>query len=922
MEKKVLFLVLVFTIMFISGCTQDLPPEPGSPGAIGKAVEENWWTSPVNFFVESDPLFFEIGTHEADQKVLVEADYIYHKGYYLSRKNNHETGEWISFEFSGDKVQNWIKNSAIGYVSLRKEDIFDENFGGNILAYSCNRISGGWDCHNSKWMMYEFDTVFKECENYELRCVVYEDIETELTKETVEECEDYKWTFSHYCNENEICEYGKCVEDLPPEPPIIEDIENESCYDSDGGINIFIKGKASSPDGSFAEDICVMNVGTPESGPVDSCEGDDCYLYEGYCDNGELKRDRSIQCPFGCKDGACVSVNGIYSCSNSDGGFDKETVDLSDYPSYFYLQGKFNGYIVYPTQAYPFDMYYDMATSIAESLNTDRIVPDIFLNYHKNINNYNIISIGNPCFNTVSAEIKGTPAECIEGIQEGHGYIRLFENNRKAHIIIEGYDDFLHEQAVKVLLNIKDYPIDKATVLDLTSPSSTEIQVTSNNLDLTVPECECNDGFCLQDIYSCFYFKKDIDSSKFFKKCINEGYDNVCLNKFTGEFQGCTFDSYNECTEHNANANQNILCELNGCIDSDGGVEPFNNGEVYINKSYIEKDLCLNKEEVSEKYCYSGRIDLRTFTCPGICEDGACLSKETFEKCVFPTGLDCIDKPRLCADVNQIAFKLKNNLGFDIEILDIDSQNCTYGQGTLLIENSESTFLTLNCNDMEPGKMVDKFVEVKYKNLVSNLTHLVVGEIEGYSKICESIECTDSDGGKDLYKKGIAKGTGWGTDSYVEIEDYCIKEGPKEGRLAESHCIEGYVTSSSYECPNGCDDGACLNVSLPDIVITKFSLNKTMYYVNETIPIFGYIKNNADLDISTPAHHNIYVNGEFLSGVKTTWFLASMEKKVGQNWVVTEVGNYTATLIADEFNNVTESDENNNQETIRFIVVE
>lgn len=48
----------------------------------------------------------------------------------------------------------------------------------------------------------------------------------------------------------------------------------------------------------------------------------------------------------------------------------------------------------------------------------------------------------------------------------------------------------------------------------------------------------------------------------YFNGCSDSGYDNICLNKFTGIYQGCTKNSRNDCTESNANAEQNILCPL------------------------------------------------------------------------------------------------------------------------------------------------------------------------------------------------------------------------------------------------------------------------------------------------------------------------------------------------------------------------
>lgn len=44
--------------------------------------------------------------------------------------------------------------------------------------------------------------------------------------------------------------------------------------------------------------------------------------------------------------------------------------------------------------------------------------------------------------------------------------------------------------------------------------------------------------------------------------CRNSGFENACFNKYSGEFQGCTRNSSNDCTVNNTNATQNLLCPV------------------------------------------------------------------------------------------------------------------------------------------------------------------------------------------------------------------------------------------------------------------------------------------------------------------------------------------------------------------------
>ena len=62
-------------------------------------------------------------------------------------------------------------------------------------------------------------------------------------------------------------------------------------------------------------------------------------------------------------------------------------------------------------------------------------------------------------------------------------------------------------------------------------------------------------------------------------------------------------------------------------------------------------------------------------------------------------------------------------------------------------------------------------------------------------------ECTDSGGGKDYYVKGTT------TDAVTTKMDSCWSDGI---RLSERYCIGDALGVITYECPNGCSNGACI----------------------------------------------------------------------------------------------------------------
>ena len=82
------------------------------------------------------------------------------------------------------------------------------------------------------------------------------------------------------------------------------------------------------------------------------------------------------------------------------------------------------------------------------------------------------------------------------------------------------------------------------------------------------------------------------------------------------------------------------------------------------------------------------------------------------------------------------------------------------------------------------------------------------------SNITVTPACTDSDGGKDYYVKGITKGS-YGNGQKFDVEDSC-----ENNEVHEYYCISNVndVTKPNYEwinynCPNGCKDGACVKSS-------------------------------------------------------------------------------------------------------------
>jgi len=76
------------------------------------------------------------------------------------------------------------------------------------------------------------------------------------------------------------------------------------------------------------------------------------------------------------------------------------------------------------------------------------------------INDYNIISIGNSCDNEVSAEILNNPQPCNKNIEAGKATIEYYENG-KVHIVLNAYSNKGIKKSAEVLSNYKNYDLDE-----------------------------------------------------------------------------------------------------------------------------------------------------------------------------------------------------------------------------------------------------------------------------------------------------------------------------------------------------------------------------------------------------------------------------------------------------------------------------
>lgn len=167
--------------------------------------------------------------------------------------------------------------------------------------------------------------------------------------------------------------------------------------------------------------------------------------------------------PFSVQDGGidASSEQTITDASNPSINHNYKCGDLSWYPEAFQTEGVFNGYFVVGEAAKPMDnlSMTDIATAmwytnnkmeleriqVVDALRLDTEITDIGAQ--------NLIIIGNPCYNGITAEVLGNPADCTEGFTPGKARVKMLKNKETNNLamIVAGYGEEDTRLAAKVI---------------------------------------------------------------------------------------------------------------------------------------------------------------------------------------------------------------------------------------------------------------------------------------------------------------------------------------------------------------------------------------------------------------------------------------------------------------------------------------
>ncbi len=220
---------------------------------------------------------------------------------------------------------------------------------------------------------------------------------------------------------------------------------------------------------------------------------------------------------------------------------------------------------------------------------------------------------------------------------------------------------------------------------------------------------------------------------------------------------------------------------------------------------------CSGLSKISNSYYYGTecKTNKDEYVCTAKCGDGSCSGRESYCNC-----------PQDCTPISEIG------LGLSV------GQNISLGGKSLVLVSVDSSGdnVTVRVNDVfgviEKGSTKEVnglIVKVISTNNVadpskrSGLFYLKTSSSTSYQF------CTDSDG-EDYYSRG--NGTGTNTPE-GPVYDTCIDS----QKLDELICREKEIVDTTFTCPNGCKDGACIKQEQP----------KTAEYIERTLFVGGSV---------------------------------------------------------------------------------
>ncbi len=133
---------------------------------------------------------------------------------------------------------------------------------------------------------------------------------------------------------------------------------------------------------------------------------------------------------------------------------------LSDYPDMFGEGRNFDTIIVVGDDASSSDVIVQSRVGLSLMQNLNMQPMDFKLASEIDDLGRDIISIGSPCVNELTAEIMGNPSPCDKDFEEGKAYLKLYGKDDYIHLIVAGSSDESTMKVADVLVDYDSYSLE------------------------------------------------------------------------------------------------------------------------------------------------------------------------------------------------------------------------------------------------------------------------------------------------------------------------------------------------------------------------------------------------------------------------------------------------------------------------------
>ncbi|MGV8171369.1 MAG: hypothetical protein ACP5OA_01615 [Candidatus Woesearchaeota archaeon] len=603
---------------------------------------------------------------------------------------------------------------------------------------------------------------------------------------------------SGYCSNN-VWNYGNCTTE-----------KRYTCTDSDHGLDWYISGTANSTAGGSWTDICQNdNYGILEA-------ANSRILYEAFCTSDDGNVDiESYDCPYGCKDGACINLPRI-----------------NNTPRIAYWYGKVNQHINITTGTWETDpdgisgADIDILTYCRKWYPNTVDVTEYNIEYisgwreRGNVNYYNSTKQTYKCI--VNASLCGN--RVLDPGEECDGYVinnnmtcksfdftegslscqkdctfnfRNCTNSTKETnkcIDSDGGRNYYEKGNISgPELTTGESPIDYCTTYG--SYSLVEYFCSEDSLNSESYICEnenrtCIDGACVPNSSICPQYSAPPPEWCENGTIIDGGKDSMgCMNPPICDFSACK-SGYSLCNDRCYSNSQ--FCTMANGFGSQSG---YCSNDVW-NWYVCSPISCNSRYFIGEGKCIPA-TNITTFSC----ED----SDNGINTSTYGT----------ITSTNPATGAIMNNTDYCYD---------------LTLYNNQNIGMTKSCKG-DNCAIDEYYCQVINGRLTSGLTLVpcpngcddgACNSQSDENKISETI-CTDSDGGADYYFKGTVNSTirGSWTDT-CQNDNYETTSSENNGSsilsrtqsiLYEGICTNESIEVKKYTCPNGCNNGGCIKNS-------------------------------------------------------------------------------------------------------------